>query len=283
MKSFLIFEICVSAVFIITLWHSVRRTPFHRAELFTAFAYAILFEEIDMMLFKTYHYGNGYTFVIGNVPVVIALAWSIIIYTGMHISDAYGMPEFIKPFFDSLLAVLIDLSVDAIAIRLGYWQWEIPLNEGWFGAPAGNLYAWMFVVFFFSLFCRVIREISEKKKAYLSLITIVPFLSYAGLFAGIAAVNEVNVFFNFDEDRKLITFFTISALFMLVIFINSRPKGKYINSDIHPVIYFIRICLHSFFLLELIFNRLYIQTPPLAVVAVCALLIEISIHKKASM
>lgn len=55
--------------------------------------------------------------------------------------------------------MLLDLSLDAIAIRRGYWQWNFPLNAGWFGVPAGNLYAWMFVVFFFFLLCRFVRRL----------------------------------------------------------------------------------------------------------------------------
>ncbi len=283
MKSFIFFEVCVLGVFIITLWHSTRRTPCHRAEVATAFLYALLFEELDMLFFKTYHYGEGYTLVIGNVPIVIALAWSIIIYSGMQVTDAYHLSEFIRPFADALLAVLIDLSVDAVAIRLGYWHWKIPLSEGWFGVPAGNLYAWMFVVFFFSLFCRIIRKLWMKNRKFLALISVVPFLSYAGLFTGILLIGSFNNYFNLDENTKLLTFIAIVFTFILIPLIDSRRRKELINSDIHPVIFFIRLCLHLFFIIELFYNRLYIHTPALLAVAFCALFIEIALHRKVAL
>src|SRR6266704_834612 len=54
-----------------------------------------------------------------------------------------------------LLALTIDLSMDAIAIRLGFWTWR---QAGpWFGVPLGNFYAWFIVVFGFSLLLRLGR------------------------------------------------------------------------------------------------------------------------------
>jgi hypothetical protein len=62
---------------------------FQRVELLTAGLYALLFEELDIRLFKTYHYDAGYTSMLGHVPLVIALAWAVIIYTSMHIADCW--------------------------------------------------------------------------------------------------------------------------------------------------------------------------------------------------
>jgi hypothetical protein len=58
---------------------------------------------------------------------VIALAWAVILYTSMQLSDSYNLSDAGKACCDGLLAVLLDLSIDAIAIRRGYWQWGIPL------------------------------------------------------------------------------------------------------------------------------------------------------------
>ncbi len=160
--SFAVFEIVVVSLFLVTCWHATQMPRSQRAELLTALLYALLFEELDIRLFKTYHYGEGYVLMLGHVPLVIVLAWAVIICTSMYISDCWPISAPAKACCDALLALLIDLSIDAIAIRRGYWQWTIPLNAGWFGVPADNLSAWMFVIFFFSLLCRLIRRLSAQ-------------------------------------------------------------------------------------------------------------------------
>jgi uncharacterized membrane protein len=133
-----------------------------RAELLTAVLYTLLFEELAIRLFKTYHYGAGYELMLGYVPLVIALAWATIISTSMPLSDCWPISAPARACCDAILALLIDLSIDAIAIRRGYWQWTIPLNDEWFGVPEDNLSAWMFAVFFFSLLCRLLRRPSAQ-------------------------------------------------------------------------------------------------------------------------
>ena len=87
------------------------------------FFYGLILEELDMRFFQSYRYGDGFSLMIHNVPVCIALLWAVIVAGSMAISDAIKLPEPIKPFFDALLAVWMDLSFDAIAIRAGFWSW----------------------------------------------------------------------------------------------------------------------------------------------------------------
>jgi hypothetical protein len=62
----------------------------------------------------------------------------------------------LKPVYDGLLALTIDLSLDPVAIQLGYWVWTDPNEKSppWFGAPFANYYGWYMVVFWFSLVIR---------------------------------------------------------------------------------------------------------------------------------
>jgi hypothetical protein len=76
--------------------------------------YALLFEELDIRLSKTYHYGDGYTLMLGHVPLVLALAWAVTLYTSMHILDCGPLSAPARVYGDALLALLIDLSIDAI-------------------------------------------------------------------------------------------------------------------------------------------------------------------------
>jgi hypothetical protein len=81
--------------------------PYHRVEILAAFLYALMFEELDIRIFKTYQYGDGYVLMRGDVPIVIALAWAVILYSCMHISDCTNLSATARACMDALLAVLI--------------------------------------------------------------------------------------------------------------------------------------------------------------------------------
>jgi hypothetical protein len=277
--SFAVFEIVVVILFLMTCWHATQMPRFQRVELLTAVLYALLFEELDIRLFKTYHYGAGYALMLGHVPLVIALAWAVIISTSMHISDCWPLSALARACCDALLALLIDLSIDAIAIRRGYWQWTIPLNAGWFGVPADNLSAWMFVVFFFSLLCRLLRRLSAQHRAMLCLIVLVPPLAYLGLFLSLVALGTVNALLQLDENTKLCSTLAV-AVGMLVGGLRSRVRSKARSRTTRaPIIAGIRLCLHGFFVLELLASGLFLTLPLLLVVALSALLLDLALHR----
>lgn len=56
----------------------------------------------------------------GLVPLCIGISWGVVIYTAMATSDRFGLPWYLRPIMDALLALTIDLGMDAIAIRLGF-------------------------------------------------------------------------------------------------------------------------------------------------------------------
>ncbi len=127
-------------------------------ELLSAVPYGLLLEQGDITIFGSYAYSQLFFIKLGAVPVAIALAWALIITSCMYISDALGIPARVAPVTDATLAIILDLSFDAIAIRQGLWHWNIPLDAGYFGVPAGNFFAWLFVAFSFSAWTRLVRH-----------------------------------------------------------------------------------------------------------------------------
>ena len=129
-------------------------SPARWLELITAVLFGLLLEEGDILIFGTYSY-NRHWLSLGNVPIAIGLTWAMIIASAMNFSDALGLPSIenlprpksrlatlgwlargsVAPIADAVWAIMLDLSLDAVAIRLGLWAWTIPLNEGWFGVP----------------------------------------------------------------------------------------------------------------------------------------------------
>jgi hypothetical protein len=48
----------------------------------------------------------------------------------------------------------VDLSLDPIAVEVGYWRYDVKDPNSWFGVPFGNYLGWFGMVFWFSLSIR---------------------------------------------------------------------------------------------------------------------------------
>ena len=93
-----------------------------------------------------------------DVPLGIGVAWGCILYSVMEFSDASSLPYWARPVLDALLALNIDLSLDAVAIRFGFWDWGQGLKFQYFGVPYANFWGWFWVIFFFSLGYRLLAR-----------------------------------------------------------------------------------------------------------------------------
>ena len=171
-------EIVMLGLFGVSLRFAYRSGGRRRLlELLSAVPFGLLLEQGDIAIFGSYAYNQGFFIKLGGVPVAIALAWAMLITSSMFISDALGVPPRLAPMVDATLTILLDFSLDAIAIRQGLWHWNIPLDRGFFGVPAGNFYGWLFVAVGFSAWTRVVRARVSGSKATGWLQLLVPFLS----------------------------------------------------------------------------------------------------------
>ncbi len=153
-----VIEAASLALFAVACVLAARRGRQALIEVLSAAVYGLLLEQGDILIFGSYKYASGFHIVIYDVPVAIGLCWAVIIYGAMRISDGLGLPLAARPAFDALLALGMDFAFDAVAIRQGLWHWNIALDQAYFGVPAGNFYAWLFVAFGFSYLTRRIRS-----------------------------------------------------------------------------------------------------------------------------
>lgn len=159
-----VLEVGVVAFFIGAAWLARRRGRLPFLELISAAMFGLLLEQGDQLIFQTYHYSPDWVLNIDRAPLAIGLTWALIIAGAMRITDALGVRRRYAPFVDALLAIMLDLAFDAIAIRMELWTWRgMTLTDGWFGVPAGNFFAWLFVTFGFSLLTRWLREASRSR------------------------------------------------------------------------------------------------------------------------
>jgi hypothetical protein len=163
--TYLLIEIGATAFFVIAAWLALRRGRLPFLELVSAGIFGLLLEQANQVIFETYEYSPEFALAIDRAPIVIGLTWALIIAGAMRITDALGVRGRYAPVVDSVLAIMLDLAFDAVAIRMGLWTWrDIGPEQGWFGVPAGNFYAWLFVTLGFSIFTRWLRELSHRRR-----------------------------------------------------------------------------------------------------------------------
>ncbi len=183
---YLLLEVAASLFFIGAALAALRRGRLPFLELISAAAFGILLEEGDQLVFETYHYSSNWILTVDRAPVVIGLTWALIIAGAMRLTDALGVRRRYAPFVDAVLAISLDLAFDAIAIRMGLWTWRgIPATSGWFGVPAGNFYAWLFVTLAFSVMTRWLRDAAAGRPALEWLQLAVPGPAWILLLAGL--------------------------------------------------------------------------------------------------
>lgn len=292
-------QLGVVVLFLVTAWRAWRHSSARLVELLTAFLFGLLLEQGDIFLFGTYRY-NAHWVLLGDVPIAIALTWAMIIAGAMNITDALGIgattddrrqtAKGIKvrrslsvvltaPMADAVWAIVLDLALDAVAIRLGLWSWTIRADQGWFGVPWGNFFAWLFVAFWFSFFTRRVRAQQNGKRWQWA----VPLLAFGGLIATLVpfvALENVGALpFVVDDSSRYhnqvwIIFALTLALFVGVTWWALLQKRVPRETPDHWLLG-IRLVIHLLFLFALFAAGIYLTAPLLLVVALAMVAVEL--------
>jgi hypothetical protein len=214
---YLVLEVGVAAFFVATAWAALRRGRLPFLELVTAAGFGLLLEEGDQLIFETYEYSPDFILAIDRAPIAIGLTWALIIAGVMRITDALGVRRRYAPVVDSVLAIMLDLGFDAIAIRMGLWTWrDIGLEQGWFGVPAGNFYAWLFVTLAFSALTRWLRDRAVARPSLDWLQLAVPFPAFAILLASLVPFTLIKPIVD-PEPGGGLGLFTVAFVAFLVV------------------------------------------------------------------
>jgi uncharacterized membrane protein len=154
---FILFEISLYLQLAVCLPHAWKHGIASLLRLLAGILFGILLELATISQLNAYEYGQ-FLIMIQDVPLGIGVAWGCILYSVMEFSDGSSTPYFLRPVLDGLLALNIDLSLDAVAIRFGFWDWGQGLDFQYFGVPYANFWAWFWVIFFFSLGYRILAR-----------------------------------------------------------------------------------------------------------------------------
>ena len=258
-------------------WLELRaRRRSEHMELLVTVLYGWLLETLDMWIFGTYRYQEATWWWVGHVPLYIPLLWAVIIHSSMELSDRSGLPRWARPFLDGLLAVLIDLAIDAIAIRLKLWFWGIPLNQGWFGVPAGNLCAWMWVAAWYGATMRLVRERIEMGEPRWHRL-LVPVTAYVGLFSSLFLIGATGQLLGWtDQNQRLWIFAGHVAVFLGIVVAAMRQRSR-VLPDAPPVpasFVWNRWLMHASFLTLLLVTGVWQHAHVLVAVSLTAMAVE---------
>jgi len=235
---FTIFEFVIYVQFAICLRHALKAGADKLLKLFTGILFGVVLEIATIRQLNAYQYGQFWIMVL-DVPLCIGVAWSCMIYSVMEFSDGSNLPYWTRPILDGLLALNIDLALDTVAIRLGFWDWGQGLKFQYFGVPYANFWAWFWVVSSFSLGYRLVALRSDWIGKWLP--------SLSGITIGLICVIFTNALITFmipfDYHTLSVAPVFISALFIVIV---SRPR--FYQTPIDPLAFWVPFLTHFYLL-----------------------------------
>jgi bisanhydrobacterioruberin hydratase len=122
-------------------------------------------------IFGSYYYGDVLGLKLFDVPMIIGFNWVVIILGAIGIASRIHKSAFQIALLTGTFAVLFDLMLEPVAIKLGYWTWD----NGFI--PLQNYYSWFAIAFFASLFSSKLKlELEDSLFIYYFLIQFTFFI-----------------------------------------------------------------------------------------------------------
>lgn len=236
--------------------------------------FGVLLEYGTIRQLHSYSYGR-FLIMLGDVPLPIGVAWGCIVYSARLFSEASSLPEWARPVLDALLALNIDLSMDTIAIRLGFWKWAINIRSQFFGVPYANFWAWFWVVFSFSAGLSLVLAWKNSLSSWLA--------PLGAVIAGLVVVFLTNQFIYDVYVRSYSLYILAVALVLagtLLLVLLLRPR-LHERPEPAPATW-VPLSFHAFFLAAGTISGIYFRVPALLLVSLLMASIGVLIHRNAS-
>lgn len=267
--SFIFLEICITVLFILCVFHSLKRGKNYLLELIIITFYGFLLEIFGLTISSSYSYGDFTVKPLGS-PIAVALGWGVIIYVSMATVDRFEVVKKVRPFLVTLLALNVDLSMEAIAHREGFWTWA-GTNGFWFGIPASNFMAWFVVVFSYSYFIYYFRK-NQKLKIFYPILCL--FLSLITLII----VEIFMIFYITSNINNAFYSFLLVAILIIISFVYFMLNKGQLKKDneLDWIVISASTGFHLFFLALLLISDY--KTPELIFVSVTMLIVGFYVH-----
>jgi hypothetical protein len=252
------FEIPVVVLFLFAIVMLIKGKNYSRlSNLLTTFVFGITLEYLNMYLTEGYYYHKEFLLQFGNpptnVPIVIGLAWGMLLLTAQDVSGRLKLPLHIRIFFEAAFVVSTDIMLDVIAIRLegGFWVWDnvstdlTITNTSFFGVGWMNFIGWYFVIFFVSLSLHIMNQKIKPDSSWMwhiAKVIIIPIVSYLGLFGMLSAIHFGLIGYSW---LVFLVLYIISFLIPLIYILKKRPIEIEKTRSLFPLIFYIFCYLFS--------------------------------------
>jgi len=269
---FTAFELMVLVLVFFVGRHARRRGTHVLWQLIAGMIFGVLLEWATIQQLAAYEYGR-FLIMLGDVPIVIGVSWGLIIYSARLFSDATTLPGWARPILDALLALNIDLAMDAVAIRLGMWDWGQGLQFEYFGVPWANFWAWFWVVLSFSASLRLLARPAAWFGRWLA-----PLLAIVVGTLGVVGTNALIVFVLLPAGLYLPSIGAVLGGALLLV-LALRPRFH--AAKIGKVATAVPVAFHLYFLLAGLISGAILDPPILLLVSVLMGAIAWALHKPA--
>ena len=265
---FILFELIIYIQFTLCLRHAWKYGTGNVLKLLAGGAFGVLLELATIRQLNAYEYGRFMVMVL-DVPLCIGLAWGAIIYAVSEFSDASSLPYWARPILDGLLALNIDLALDAVAIRLGFWDWGQGLHFEYFGVPFANFWAWFWVVFSFSLGYRLLAHRADWIVTWIS-----PMMALVVGLVGVVSTNSLITFVvPYDFYMLSVGLVLVSAL---IIVLTLRPRFNL--RPVAALAFWVPFLSHAYLLIAGLVSGVVLSPPVLLAVSIFMFAVALYLH-----
>jgi len=263
-----------------------------------SFIYGMILEALNIhMSGEIYTYSPVFLLEILGVPLAIGAGWAVLFYLAYSLADRFNLAWWQSPFLMALIALSYDLAMDAVAIRLGFWQWKIPLDQEWFGVPYDNFFGWLAVVWTFAFFInlsfqdfvkekyrKIIRYTSPIASALLLGMEIMVYVNLSAVLSGKFSWGEAIRYYNngqysyayVPEVQTAKGFLLLSIILSLsaaISFWKKKSKSSVKSGDIFS--YYLSLSIHLMFFSFLFVSGIYKDYPIFIMISALMLLLNL--------
>ena len=268
---FVIFELLMLVLLALCARHAWAAGGASRVwQLLAGVGFGLLLEWATIQQLHAYSYGKFVMMLGGEVPVAIGIGWGVIIYSVRLFVDGVELPGWSKPVLAGLLGLNIDLAMDAVAIRLGFWDWGRGLGYEYFGVPYPNFWAWFWVVFSFCVGLRWLAAGDGWSARWLGPV--------GAIVVGVVGVLGTNWLITGpvpDTIQPQVVWGTLLAALFLVRIL--RPRLHQTKSP--PVVFWVPFAIHIFYLAAGLLSGAFADAPFLLLVSLVMLALALWLHR----
>ncbi|MFT5089692.1 MAG: hypothetical protein ACI8PG_004064 [Planctomycetota bacterium] len=268
---FWLFELLMVGLLGLCLRHAATRGLHAVLTLLAGVVFGLILEWATIEQLAAYQYGQQFFLAIYSVPLSIGMGWGIILYSAALYTDSSTLSPLLRPVADALLALHIDLTMDAVAIRWGMWDWGKGLEHDYFGVPYENFWAWFWVIFFFSAARRLL---SLERVPYR--VVVAPL---GAIVLGVLGVLMSNRFIvSYVPESYVLA--TVCALLLIALVAVFAQRPRLVRRP-HWLARWVPLVFHGYFLGVGLFFGMFIEQPVLFCVGLLMAFLSAVLHRRA--